>query len=62
MARRIKDIPNVELLKRFETLCFQITNYPNNKTIANDFKKIEAEMCRRLGCTMEDLEKEYEGV
>jgi hypothetical protein len=61
MARRIKDLSGVELLKRFETLCFLITNYPNNKTYANDFKKFEVEMCKRLGCTQEELEKEFNG-
>ena len=51
MARRIKDLSGVELLKRFETLCFLITNYPNNKIYANDFSLSAVKMIALTGGT-----------
>ena len=55
MRRTIKDFSNAELIYRFETACFRLTNYPNNKAISDEFKRVEAEICKRLGCTVQEV-------
>lgn len=52
---RFSQMSGTNLLKRFETACFHITNYPNNKTYTNEFLKLEKEIAKRLNAKVEEL-------
>lgn len=48
---------NFDLLRQFEGACFNIANYPGNKTHAKNFAKLEKELALVLGLTEEEIEK-----
>lgn len=52
---RFSQMSGTDLLKRFETVCFHITNYPNNKTYSDEFKRLEKEIAKRLNAKVEEL-------
>lgn len=45
---------NEELLRRFEEACFRLTNYPNNKKVNNEFKRLRKELEKKLNINTED--------
>lgn len=53
MAKKLSDL---ELVQEFETACFKLTNYPNNKSINKTFDRLEKMLCERLGIS-EDQRK-----
>ncbi len=57
----LKKMSNAELVYRFETACFRFTNYPNNKSIGEEFARVERELCKRLGCTTDEVQMIEEG-
>ena len=52
---RFSQMSGTDLLKRFETACFHITNYPNNKSYTDEFRRLEKEIAKRLGAKVEEL-------
>ena len=52
---RFSSLSGTDLLKRFETACFHIANYPNNKTYANEFERLEKEIAKRLSADVKEL-------
>lgn len=52
---RFSQMSGTDLLKRFETARFHIVNYPNNKSYADEFKRLEKEVAKRLGAKVEEL-------
>ena len=48
---------NFDLLRQFEGACFNIANYPGNKTHAKNFAKLEKELALVLGLTEEEIKK-----
>lgn len=57
MRMSLKNKTNYQILKEFETACFRITNYPNNKSVSKEFVRLEKEISHRLGLTNEEIEK-----
>lgn len=47
--RNYNHLANIELVNRFENICFRITNYPNNKAYNKKFQSLRKELIRRLG-------------
>lgn len=47
--RNYNHLANIELVNRFENICFRITNYPDNKAYNKKFQSLRKELIRRLG-------------
>ena len=52
---RFSKLNGTDLLKRFETACFNVANYPSNKSHADEFRRLEKEIAKRLEANVDDL-------
>ena len=52
---RFSKVNGTELLRRFETACFHVANYPTNQAHAEEFKRLEKEIAKRLEANVEEL-------
>lgn len=53
---KYKEISNAELIVRLENACFTLAKDFNNEVVGNEFAALEWELCRRLGCSTDEVQ------